>query len=71
MQLNAELAGRQTLIRQLEAELSQLKTSSCRLDSDFELAVKSRDEALRENEHLTGELELSRSTHQQAVSDRF
>jgi len=66
-QLNVELSASQTLVQQLECQLSQMAAVAERRHADFELAVKSRDDARTKTERLTTELEHCRDNHRQMV----
>jgi len=65
--MRAELVASQTRVEQLECQLKQTSSETKQRDTELKLAIASRDEALRENERLSAELEHCHSNHAREV----
>jgi len=66
-QTHAELVSSRTLVEQLESQLKQASTETRQRDTELKDVMKSRDDALKENERLTAELQLHSSNHAREV----
>ncbi|XP_067405079.1 coiled-coil domain-containing protein 150 isoform X1 [Emydura macquarii macquarii] len=68
MQMNAELDSVKINMQRMEAQLKQAQTILERKEEEFSMAIKSRDEALRESQKIKGHMEAmeEREKHKMA-----
>ena len=57
VQLQVELQDSKLTVQRLEAQLQQGSKSAQRSQRDFDLAIKARDEAVRESQRLLSQVE--------------